>query len=112
MVGECLRNAGRNDAIDGLPDYGAPPAAPAQPPPEDTPAVNTGRDGWVAESRQAFIKFAGLGSDRVSPTRTVMREIRDSGAFQWGTYPFRQGHPRRVEDGDTLFMSRMTTRMT
>jgi hypothetical protein len=108
MVDECLRNAGRNDAIDGLADYGAPPAQPVEPAPEKAPGVNTGRDGWVAESRQAFVKFAGLGSDRVSPTRTVMREIRDSGAFQWGTYPVSQGHPWRVEDGDTLFMSRMT----
>lgn len=105
-VDGCLRHAGRTDAIDGLPDYGAPPDDAG--PPDDAPGVGTGRDGWIAESRQAFVKFAGRGNDRAELTVAVLDEIRRSGAFMFGSYPTRSGHPTRVNDGDTLFMSRMT----
>jgi hypothetical protein len=104
-VDRCLRHAGRADAIDGLPDYGAPPGESASP--DDAPGVGTGRDGWIAESRQAFVKFAGRGHERAELSVAVLDEIRRSGAFMFGSYPTRSGHPTRVKDGDTLFMSRM-----
>jgi hypothetical protein len=105
----CLRHAGRDDPIASLPDHGAPPAEPHEPPPVPAPGVSTGRDGWVAESRQAFIKFAGLGHERAPLTDAVLGEISGSGAFKFGAYPAGQGHPWRVEDGATIFMSRITS---
>jgi hypothetical protein len=95
-VTHCLRTAGRNDAIDGLPDHGAAPQG------------FTGREGWVAESRQAFVKFSGQGHNRAPMSRSVIDDISRSGAFQFGTYPIGGGHPWRVEAGATIFMSRMT----
>lgn len=108
-VRECLRYAGRDDPITGLPDHGAAPADPDEPSAGGVPGVGTGRDGWVSESHQAFVKFAGQGHDRVPLSDTVLDEITRSGAFKFATYPAGAGHPWRVDDGATIFMSRMTS---
>lgn len=106
-VDEILRTTGRDDPLDSLPDYGAVPPEPT--PPEEAPGVVTGEDGWLSESTQAFVKFAGTKDDRAALSKSILPEITESGAFQFGTYPKRQGHPWRVKKGATIFMSRMTT---
>jgi HKD family nuclease len=107
IVTSCLRSRGGQDPIDGLPDLGASGSAGSGPA-SNAPAIDSGREGWTAESRRAFVKFAGRGNDRAELSDAVLDEIDGSGAFKFCTYPAGGGHPRRIKDGDTIFLSRMT----
>ena len=93
-------------AIDELPDFGAampgqeldePQAAHGDPAPIDWPT-----DG------QAFIKLFGEGDDLVSPDMLVYDELVEARSFAWCTYPPSK-RPRHPQDGDTMFLSRLTT---
>ena len=105
-VKRILRTIGRDDPLDSLEDHGAPP--PDSSLPLNPTGSTTAEDGWLAESTEAFVKFAGTKDDREPLSKSILREITDSGAFAFGSYPIKQGHPRRVNDGATIFMARMT----
>ena len=108
LVKACLRGRGRRDPIDALPDHGTV-TTPASPPTSPAPpAPRTAQDGWAAESRRAWIKFAGRGNYRAPLSDAIIDEIARSGAFMFCSYPKNSGRPRRVHDGDTMFLSRMT----
>ncbi len=106
-VNDSLRRAGR-DPLGSLPDYGAAPSRPPAPPVRVAPAVDASNEGWTAESQRAFIKFAGRGRERSPLDTRVLDEIDRSGSFKFCSYPKGGGHIRRVWDGDTMFLSRMT----
>jgi hypothetical protein len=63
---------------------------------------------WAGDSKQAFVKFLGQGSDRVPLSFKVGDEIRASDCH-WGLcYPAAQ-RPRSVQDGAHMFIGRLTT---
>ena len=105
-VKACLRGRGRWDPIEALPDHGAAVNDPDPPPPTGGAYLGDS-DGWIAESQRAWIKFAGRGNDRAPLSDLILDEIDRSGAFMFCSYP-RSARPRRVQDGDTIFLSRMT----
>jgi hypothetical protein len=72
------------------------------------PAVDASREGWTAESLRAWVKFAGRAREREPLATSILDEIDRSGAYKFCTYPEGSGHPHRVWDGDTIFLSRMT----
>jgi hypothetical protein len=81
----------------GLQDEGAdagiaPPGNLAPSPGSDTP--------------QAFVKFFGQGNDRSPWDHPVLEEVRGSGSHWACTYPANK-RPRRVRDGDVMFMGRL-----
>ncbi|MDQ6775619.1 MAG: phospholipase D family protein [Actinomycetota bacterium] len=105
----CLRHRAGRDPIEALADHGAPaPPSPSAATGQLSAAATSG-DGWLVESERAFIKFAGRGNLRAVLNVSVIDEIRRSGAHRFCTYPTGGGHPRRVRDGDTMFLSRMTS---
>lgn len=79
------------------PDYGA-----------DAGLAPTDRsDPVVAEAGQAFVKFLGEGDNRVPLSHSTLEEIDRSGAHWAVAYPASK-RPRRVKDGDIIFIGRLT----
>ena len=97
------------DPITSLPDFGAPAPRPRKPPISVAPGVDANREGWASESQRAHIKFAGRGHLRSPLDTPILDEISRSGSYKFCSYPAGGGHPRRVADGDTMFLSRMTS---
>ncbi|MBL8853993.1 MAG: phospholipase D family protein [Planctomycetaceae bacterium] len=60
----------------------------------------------VDESRQAFVKFFGVSSERAQRSLTTLDEVRGSGSHWACTYPKRK-RPRQVADGAILFLARL-----
>lgn len=56
------------------------------------------------EAQQAFVKFFGLGDDRIEWTRPVLEEVKDVGCHWACTYPASK-RPRSVSDGAVMFMA-------
>lgn len=90
---------------------GAPPAGAGALPDEGTavgPAEPAGGDAWAADATEAFVKFFGQANRRERPT-IEMFELLDSTGAHWAcTYPAGR-RPRSVNDGDTIYPSRLTT---
>ena len=59
-----------------------------------------------ADRTQAFVKFFGLGNERVPLSTEIYEEIGNSGSHWALTYPGSRC-PRSVEDGAVMFISRM-----
>lgn len=61
-----------------------------------------------AEGASAWhVKFFGTGSQRVLQTEMVLDVLRTDGAHWAGAYP-KGKRPRSVQDGDVMFMAKMT----
>ncbi len=58
------------------------------------------------DATQAFVKFFGQGSDRAPLDLPVLEEVDSSGSHWACTYPANK-RPRRVQDGDVMFMGRL-----
>ncbi len=80
-----------------LRDYGADAGIPADP--LVWPALAEGPG-------QAFVKFFGEGHNRADRATLVLCELDSSGAHWACTYP-RGRRPRRVRDGDVMFVGRL-----
>ena len=57
--------------------------------------------------QRGLVKFFGLSSDRANKTMPILHEIGATGCHWALTYP-KGRRPRQVQDGDTMFISRMT----
>jgi len=84
-------------AGEAWPDYGADAGL--------DPAVPVGPE--IAGAGQAFVKFLGEGDNRAPLTHSVLDEVRRSGAHWAVAYPARK-RPRSVQDGDVIFIGRLT----
>ena len=65
-----------------------------------------GREATSPVSCRAFVKFFGLGSNRVERTWLVRDEVDRAGCHWACAYP-RGRRPRQVEDGSVIFMGRL-----
>jgi hypothetical protein len=84
----------------GLCDFGADAGlGPTQP--VTVPA------GSLAHVGQAFVKFLGMGSDRVALTYPTLKEIERAGCHRTLAYP-KGKRPSGVEEGAEMFIGRLT----
>lgn len=60
----------------------------------------------VDESKQAFVKFFGVSSERALRSLTILDEVQGSGSHWACTYP-KGKRPRRVDDGAIMFLARL-----
>lgn len=67
----------------------------------------TGPAGTLAQVNQAFVKFLGMGSDRVALTCATLEEIERAGCHKTLAYP-KEKRPSGVEDGAEMFIGRLT----
>jgi hypothetical protein len=89
-----------------LPDYGALIDRGEPPPPTfDSPASGE-RPPWVAEATRGHVKFFGLAEERISWSVPVVEEVEGSGSHWACTYP-KNRRPRKVWDGDVMFLAAM-----
>jgi len=58
-------------------------------------------------SQQAFVKFLGTSKDRIALSRPTIEEIKREGCHWAVTYPASR-RPRNVQDGDIVFIARLT----
>lgn len=96
-VGRRVLAAGAAVHDDPWPDYGADAGLEAASP--APPAV--------AGANQAFVKFLGEGDNRMPLSQPVLNEVERSGAHWAVAYPAAK-RPRRVQDGDVIFIGRLT----
>jgi hypothetical protein len=61
----------------------------------------------VADSQEAFVKFWGESSNRVTPTFAILKEVKLSGCHWACTYPNGK-RLRQVQDGAVMYMGRLT----
>ena len=61
----------------------------------------------VAGASKAFVKFLGEGNNRVPLSQPVLEEVERSGAHWAVAFPSAK-RPRQVEDGDVIFIARLT----
>ena len=62
----------------------------------------------VADASQAFVKFLGMGNNRVSLSASTIEDIKSGGSHWAACYPANK-RPRRVKDGAVIFMGRLTS---
>jgi hypothetical protein len=106
IVIERLARGGTPSGLADLPDFGT--AANVPPPPAPiAPRAGSIGSGWPAESQRAFVKFFGQGEDRASGIEATVDEILTAGCHWACTYP-KTARPRAPQDGDTMFIARMT----
>lgn len=67
----------------------------------------TGPPGTLGQVGQAFVKFLGMGSDRVALTYPTLKEIERAGCHQTLAYP-KGKRPSGVEEGAVMFIGRLT----
>lgn len=106
VVATRLAQGGQPNHLSDLPDFGASAPQPDPPQPPEAPAAE-GEVGWPAESQHAFVKFFGQGHERASTDEAIIDAIDGAGCHWACTYP-KTARPRSVQDGDTMFMGRMT----
>ena len=58
-------------------------------------------------ANQAFLKFLGTAAERAPPTLRIADMVAESGCAWACTYPTAR-RPRQIEDGDLLYMARIT----
>ena len=88
---------GATASIPKLPDFGADGGIP----PESAPTAE------FAEARQAFVKFAGSGTNRQSLSFGTIDDALSGGRNWAATYP-RGKRPRAVRDGALIYIARFT----
>ncbi len=96
---------------------GAPPAAEAALPDfgsqgdEAEEPSGMQDEGWVAEAERAHIKFFGTSTNRVDHNFEIFTEVERAGCHWACGYP-RDHRPRKVSEGDVMFMGRLAKRPT
>ena len=104
-----LHTRGRFSKAHGLKDFGANINIPISPIDRINRAKSFKIPPAVASASQAFVKFFGTGTTegRVDLSRSVLDMVRDADCHRVLSYPT-DYHPRQVNDGDVMFISRMT----
>lgn len=59
-------------------------------------------------ARHGFVKFFGASDNRLAQSHNIIDEINRAGCHWACTYP-ESKRPRRVEDGDVIFMARLVS---
>lgn len=101
--------AGRPGTRRDLPDHGVETGKDSEDAPtldEAPDATGAIRPAWVTEALHGHVKFFGQGHDRVPWSLPVLDEIYGSGSNWACTYP-QNRRPRKVEDGDVMYLARM-----
>ena len=94
---------------------GAPPASEAELPDFGSRVDDAQHEpviqnvGWVAEAGNAHIKFFGTNTERVDHHFQIFSEIERAGCHWACGYP-RGKRPRKVGEGDIMFMGRLAKR--
>lgn len=104
--------AGRPGTRRELSDYGVNTGGASDDGPaldEAPDATGASRPAWVTEALHGHVKFFGQGHDRVPWSLPVLDEIDGSGSNWACTYP-KNRRPRRVADGDVMYLGRMVER--
>lgn len=96
-LGGRVLAAGADIKDEPWPDYGADAGLK---PASHTPVA-------IAGANQAFVKFLGEGKNRISLGQSVIDEIGRSGAHWAVAYPAAK-RPGGVQDGDVIFIARLT----
>jgi len=95
----------------GLPDFGTPadsdlgPGSPVAP--AAAPLARSPLPVAVAEAGQVFVKFLGTAKDRESLNFDTLAEVKRAGCHWALAYPAKQ-RPRIVNEGDLMYIARMT----
>ena len=94
---------GRSKGKSGLGDFGANIGIPEAPPVRMPPAVSN--------ASRAFVKFLGTGENRLPLSTSISDEIERAGCHWSVGYPdYADGRrPRAVQDGDIVFIGRLTS---
>jgi hypothetical protein len=88
----------------GLGDFGADAAQGVA---GAHPATPTSSVGPVPLAAQSFVKFLGMGSDRVALSESTLSEIERAGCHRILAYP-KGKRPTGVDDGALMFIGRLT----
>jgi PLD-like domain len=89
-----------------LPDYGAAVDDGESPLPTFDSLASGERPPWIAEATRGHVKFFGLAEERISWSVPVLVEVEGSGSHWACTYP-KNRRPRKVWDGDVMFLAAM-----
>lgn len=94
-----------------LPDFGVAPLSEPQSEPGVAPTVSpllrSALPMAVAEAGQVFVKFLGTAKDREPLAFDTLAEVKRAGCHWALAYPAKQ-RPRIVNDGDLMYIARMT----
>ena len=90
---------GRPNSTSGLGDFGVDTGV--------TDAASSQVPTVVADAPQAFVKFLGMGDNRVPPSASTIDEIEGGGCHWAACYPANK-RPRGVEDDAVILMGRLT----
>ena len=99
-VTEDWLGGGRPHGTGGFGDFGVDTGIPDVPPAQ-VPIV-------VSDASQAFVKFMGLGADRVPPSASILNVIGWEGCHWAACYPTGR-RPRSVKNDAIIFMGRLTS---
>lgn len=88
----------------GLGDFGADTAQGSA---DSPPAALASSLGSVPLAAQSFVKFLGMGSDRVALSVSTLSEIERAGCHRTLAYP-KGKRPTGVDDGALMFIGRLT----
>jgi hypothetical protein len=61
---------------------------------------------WAFDAERAFVKFLGEGDNRAERSMSVLEEVKRAGCHWTCAWP-KGKRPRRVADGDVVFMGRL-----
>lgn len=110
-VARHLARGARPAEVQTLPNFGTPAAsdlrrgAPLARPGE--PLTRSPLPMAAAEAEQVFVKFLGTAKDREPLEFDTLAEVKRAGCHWALAYPAKQ-RPRSVNDGDLVYIARMT----
>ena len=107
-VASHLHTRGKFSKVQGLKDFGTDVDIPISPIDRINRVKSFKIPPAVANASQAFVKFFGTGKNRIELSHPIIDMIRVQECHRFLAYPTSSYRPRQVQDGDVMFISRMT----